>query len=641
MRNYVLLMLSWAAGSAVCSNPVEMKIIDLKEGNCFVNNDAFYDNVEKPQNTQRLAYTAQNVRWTSPIPYVFGDGLDLNAKGVILKAFDSFRVKSCIDFVPELSEEYYISVQNLNGCFSDIGKEKANGQALSIGDGCGQQYLVEHEFLHALGFFHEQCRYDRDEYITIVYANILKGHSGNFKNISRAVSSTFGTPYDYWSVLHYGKDAYSNGNGPTILTKDPKFQNVIGQTLGMSPLNALELNRFYNCNSTAAFQMYCGFINGSMCQMRQCSRSGNGWEMISQVQGGPSSDHTSLLSKNTNQDQETGYFMHASTSSGQKGDSKRLETQRMDLKRECNVQCLQFYYYSSGNESDSLNIWVREFQDAWDSTGAIRLMKQITGSRTSYWKLQHVSLNASKNFQVVFEVQKGPGSSEGGFSIDDVNLSEIECPHLSLQIDEFENIFSSDSKENIYSPRHYTEKGYAYRLAVGFNQTSVMLYVQLLSGAYDSTLEWPVLQNQVTFQMLDQSPNIQMQMSKKRSFMTDQSGTSWTNPGETGSLIMTPTEGEVHAGPLTGLNNFMSLEEMQFRDFLKGGSAVFTLSFQDLTSLVNGSTLPCPEIRTVETSHPPTPLDKSPCLSRVSSFSPGLVASPVLTFLLVLKHLEF
>ena len=36
---------------------------------------------------------------------------EMNAKGVVLKAFDQFRLKSCIDFKPRDSEEYYISVQ--------------------------------------------------------------------------------------------------------------------------------------------------------------------------------------------------------------------------------------------------------------------------------------------------------------------------------------------------------------------------------------------------------------------------------------------------------------------------------------------------------------------------------------------------
>lgn len=78
--------------------------------------------------------------------------------------------------------------------------------------------------------------------------------------------------------------------------------------------------------------------------------------------------------------QQTGYFIHISTASGQKGDSARLETEEMKPNRECNVQCLEFYYFHSGNESDELNIWIREFQDELDTDGTLRLMERIIGN---------------------------------------------------------------------------------------------------------------------------------------------------------------------------------------------------------------------------------------------------------------------
>ena len=60
-------------------------------------------------------------------------------------------------------------------CFSYLGKVIANGQDLSIGYGCDYKSVVEHEFMHALGFYHEQSRYDRDAYVRILRENILSG----------------------------------------------------------------------------------------------------------------------------------------------------------------------------------------------------------------------------------------------------------------------------------------------------------------------------------------------------------------------------------------------------------------------------------------------------------------------------------
>lgn len=50
-----------------------------------------------------------------------------------------------------------------------------NGQNVSIGSYCDELSTVEHEILHALGFFHEQSRYDRDNYVTVQFENIQEG----------------------------------------------------------------------------------------------------------------------------------------------------------------------------------------------------------------------------------------------------------------------------------------------------------------------------------------------------------------------------------------------------------------------------------------------------------------------------------
>uniref|UniRef100_A0A3B3HAL8 Metalloendopeptidase n=1 Tax=Oryzias latipes TaxID=8090 RepID=A0A3B3HAL8_ORYLA len=482
--------------------------------------------------------------WTPPVPFLFDT--NIHTKGIILRALDQFRLKSCIDFKLRDAEEYYLSIQKLDGCFSSIGRAVANGQVLSLGVGCEYVHTVEHEILHALGFYHEQSRYDRDDYVRIVWDNILKGKEHNFNKFPRDVSTTHGTPYDYWSVMHYSKDAFTNGNGSTIITLDPKFQNVIGQTLEMSHYDVLELNLLYKCTMILDQQ-----------KLAYCYK---------------------------------GYFMHVSTATGQEGDTAQLETQRMTPQRDCHIQCLQFYYYHSGNESDTLNIWIREFENEQDLTGTRHIFKTFfaIGSRTSHWRLHHVSLNASKNFQVVFEAQKGAGRSTGGFSVDDINLYETECPHLSLQIDDFQRVLNtSASGSQIYSSRQYSSEGYAFRFGALFFGTHFGLFMQFLSGDYDDQLKWPSLRKQMTFQMLDQTPNIQQQMAKRWSFTTneyhvDQNGVNYfDNPRKIGSPVFIDDKNkQVYGGVLYGLYVFSTLEEMQNREFLKGGSAVFTLNFQ-------------------------------------------------------------
>ena len=80
------------------------------------------------------------------------------------------------------------------------------------------------------------------------------GNENNFEKVSKEESSTNGVPYDYMSVMHYGPNAFSNGNGSTIVTKDPKYQDVIGQRMEMSPSDVLELNRLYKCSKCREFK---------------------------------------------------------------------------------------------------------------------------------------------------------------------------------------------------------------------------------------------------------------------------------------------------------------------------------------------------------------------------------------------------
>lgn len=74
------------------------------------------------------------------------------------------------------------------------------------------------------------------------------GFENNFAIASKDSTTTNGVPYDYGSVMHYGQGAFSNGNGSTIITLDPEFQDVIGQRIGLSNSDVKELNLRYQCS---------------------------------------------------------------------------------------------------------------------------------------------------------------------------------------------------------------------------------------------------------------------------------------------------------------------------------------------------------------------------------------------------------
>jgi Astacin (Peptidase family M12A). len=116
------------------------------------------------------------------------------------------------------SDSYYIEIIKGGGCWSYVGRQPDRfGQELSLDDGCVYRDTVQHEFLHALGFEHEQSRPDRDDYVTILYDNIIPGREHNFDKSSYVDS--LGSPYDYKSVMHYHEYAFTVNGEKTIDTR--------------------------------------------------------------------------------------------------------------------------------------------------------------------------------------------------------------------------------------------------------------------------------------------------------------------------------------------------------------------------------------------------------------------------------------
>ena len=86
-----------------------------------------------------------------------------------------------------------------NICASYVGRttmaNRDTGQEIYLANGCLTTRTIQHEMLHALGFWHEQNRPDRDEYIDIREDNIMPGLEVNF--VKRQDIDSLGSPYDY------------------------------------------------------------------------------------------------------------------------------------------------------------------------------------------------------------------------------------------------------------------------------------------------------------------------------------------------------------------------------------------------------------------------------------------------------------
>ncbi|KAL3095861.1 hypothetical protein niasHS_005620 [Heterodera schachtii] len=180
------------------------------------------------------------------IPYALSSQYSSYSRSVIASAMQEYAKNTCIQWTPRTAvDNDYVYIVPERGCYSMVGRTGGR-QILSLGNGCIQKGIIIHEMMHATGFFHEQSRTDRDNFITILWHNILPGMQGQFEKYSAATIQTLGSDYDFGSIMHYGPNAFTRNGMPTIV---PRRQATIGQRSGFSKLDAWKINALYECPS--------------------------------------------------------------------------------------------------------------------------------------------------------------------------------------------------------------------------------------------------------------------------------------------------------------------------------------------------------------------------------------------------------
>ncbi|XP_043849671.1 meprin A subunit beta-like [Dromiciops gliroides] len=535
--------------------------------------------------TARSSLIGDKNKWPHVIPYVLSDNLEINAKGIIMRALERYRLKTCIDFKRWKGEDNYIFFHRGEGCSSLVGNRHIGKQDISIGTGCDRIGAVQHEILHALGFVHEHSRTDRDDYIIIMENNLFPGTENNFYSLSEKIIETLNVPYDYISVMHYPKTAFQIKKEPTIITRNPDFMDIIGQRMDFSDYDIEKLSRRYNCSSSLTFLDSCDFELEDICGMIQSSEDNGDWQRVSQVPGGPDTDQSY-------QDKCKGscFFMHFNSSSLKEGEKAILESRIFYPKR--TFQCLQFYYYNSGNNDDQLKIYIREYVSSHHEI-SLTLLDEVKDVPVGSWQPYYVKLAATNKFRVVFEGTRGNGTSVGGLSIDDINLSETWCPHHIWRISNFTQILSS--RGVIDSPPYYSHKGYAFQVQLdASDETKIGMYFFLISGANDEQLRWPCVWQQATMTLLDQNPDIRRRMSNERSLTTDPFKTIdndneiafWDKPSKVGMNATFPNGTSYIRGRGYGSSAYITQKWLKSRDFIKGDNVYILLTVEDISHLL-------------------------------------------------------
>ncbi|XP_068602031.1 hatching enzyme 1.2 [Brachionichthys hirsutus] len=167
---------------------------------------------------------------------------EMEAK-MIKKGMENIEDGTCVRFVPRTHQRDYIDIQSKSGCWSYLGA-RGGRQTVSLqSPACLRTGVISHEFMHALGFVHEQSRFDRDNYVTVMWPNIWRDRLRNFEKFK---TENLDLPYDYGSIMHFGMYAYSQDGEPTIVPKSSKSIKL-GQASSLSHIDKLKINKLYQC----------------------------------------------------------------------------------------------------------------------------------------------------------------------------------------------------------------------------------------------------------------------------------------------------------------------------------------------------------------------------------------------------------
>ena len=137
-------------------------------------------------------------------------------RSTIQAGMNMIQSGSCIRFVPRSSETSYVNIvrgASGTGCYADVGRQSGRINTVNLQyNGCITSGIAAHELIHAVGYYHEQSRPDRDDHVTINWSNIQSGEYSWQKVIWTTQSSN---RFEYSSL-------FCSQVAPSTLTSTPQ-----------------------------------------------------------------------------------------------------------------------------------------------------------------------------------------------------------------------------------------------------------------------------------------------------------------------------------------------------------------------------------------------------------------------------------
>lgn len=191
-------------------------------GGDVILSQAQIDSLSRP-NTRAAHICDWTKVWSKGI--VFYSILGVENKTKIEGAIAHWEANTNIRFWKTIYENPdYVEFISDQGNWSKLGQIGGKQQISLYPDHRSDKGSAIHEIGHTLGLFHEQCRLDRDNYITINWNNIIEKHKHNYKTyfqLGYSSGKDIG-PFDFNSIMLYSsKNSFAiDINEPTMTKKD-------------------------------------------------------------------------------------------------------------------------------------------------------------------------------------------------------------------------------------------------------------------------------------------------------------------------------------------------------------------------------------------------------------------------------------
>ncbi len=135
-----------------------------------------------------------------------------------------------------------------NYCASEIGvRGRTKPTRMVLGPDCTDTSILKHEMMHGLGFWHEQNRSDRDDYIDVINENIAPKFKKYAHNFLRFANTLNYQKYDYNSLMHYPSSAMAKDSDSPVIVKKNRtgFNRLIFRAVDLSDSDIETLKEVY------------------------------------------------------------------------------------------------------------------------------------------------------------------------------------------------------------------------------------------------------------------------------------------------------------------------------------------------------------------------------------------------------------